>query len=243
MKKIFSNLVAFLLMGLLIIIIIFNVFEISIKKTNNYLNKSNYLDMVYENIEDKISEYVYNDELLDDYISFFNKKLIKEDINNLINNKEINHNNSLNMIINKYTDNQDIINTYTSNIQNIYINNIFPTKEYKIISNYVYTLEDIILINFIIISIIIVIFTILYFLNNNFYYHIVSVNAISYLLIILSIIIKILFNKFNYINEYYTSYFKYIINFNAYTYLGTAIFIIVITVLLIKRVNKTCKKI
>ena len=237
MKKIISYLLSFILFVLMLFIIVFNVLEFSIskEKTISYISNSNYLQKASLNIQNRLNEFIINEDLANNYIKYLNKDLMKKDIIRLINNEEINHNENLFELIKTYTDDKEIINSYTKQVSNIYKNNLFPIYEYKIINNYSFSIDKITLINAIIISIILILFTTLYLINKDFNYHKISLLSLSLLLILGSIFMKIIFHNFGYVNNYYTDYFLSILNINII--IDIVIGLVISIILIIKDKN------
>ena len=234
MKTAINYVLSFIIFALLIIVIVFNVTQFSISKryVTNYINKSNYSEKVFTNIQGKIDEFIFNKKLQQDYLNFLSKDLIKSDIIKLINNNKIDNDKELSYIIKNYSNDEEIIDNYNKQVNDIYQNNLFPILEFKLLSKYFFGFDKIFFIDIILFVIISFSFTGLSFINRNFYYHKISFLSLSISLILGSIFIKIIFHNFNYLNYCYTAFFLNIINFNFIIYLLIGIIIIAFLIIL-----------
>ena len=245
MKRFISNILSFILMSLVIVFILFNILEFSIKKntTIRYFNNSNYYNDVYICISNKLKDYILIDELSNDIVNILNINTIKKDIIDLFNNREINHDEDIKNIIMNYTEEVEIVDNYLVNINNIYKNNLFLINEFNMIYKLYLGIYYILFIDIILITLICSITVILYLINNNFNYHKISILSVSIFLILIFIIIKLIFSKFYYINNYYTYYIKHILNINLYMYVFISLILIVIfTINSVNNRNKNLKK-
>lgn len=235
MKKIINHTISFIIMTLLIILTIFTIYqkEITTTKLTKNLNKINYYQKAYSNILKEIEEYIINTELKEDIINYYTQEQTKTDIINIINGKEINHYENLKTIIEKHTKDNNIIEEYTTQINNKIINNLFMTKEYKILTKTRLNTNDTIFINFIIIIII----TILLFINyiitkqTNIQVSILSLGLFITLPKIFLITTNIL-NNFIYINTYFSELILLIINNIVNILFILGLFISIITIYL-----------
>ena len=87
-----------------------------------------------KNIKKEISDYVVNEDVLKDYLDSINKDMIIKDIDILINKGEVDHTDKFYKIIEKYDSNKEICDLYSKNVNSIYKNNLFPSKEFGIIN-------------------------------------------------------------------------------------------------------------
>lgn len=235
MKKIINHTISFIIMTLLIILTIFTIYqkEITTNKLIKNLNKINYYQKAYSNILKEFEEYIINTELKEDIINYYTQEQTKTDIIDIINGKEINHYENLKTIIEKHTNDNNIIEEYTTQINNKIINNLFMTKEYKILTKTRLNTNDTLFINFIIIIII----TILLFINyiitkqTNIQVSILSLGLFITLPKIFLIITNIL-NNFIYINTYFSELILLIINNIVNTLFILGLFISIITIYL-----------
>lgn len=215
MKKIINHIITFIIMLLLIILSIFIVYqkEISINKISKDLDKINYYQKSYSNILKEIDEYIINIELKEDIINYYTQDKAKIDIINIINGKEINHYDNLKEIVKKHSNEDNIINDYTTQINKKIINNLFMNEEYKLLSKTRLNLNDTIFIIFIIIILI----TILLFINYIISKKILFESAILSLGLFITIpkiflILTNILDNFIYTNTYFSELILLIIN-------------------------------
>lgn len=239
MKKIISYILSFIIYisSLLILcILVFNN-ELSIKQTQNILDKTNYYEKAIKNINKKINIIVIEENLSKEYNNYFNKTMIKKDINELLLNKQtqISHYEELYKIIDKYDISKETKDKYTKKIDEIYQKNIFPIKEYKIINKLYLNNTQSLYLSIILVLIIFFISTILLLINKNIYYHKISILALSISLILPKILLTLfnIFKNFVYSNTYFTNYFLKIL-YN----IENKLFIIGLLIMIIILINK-----
>lgn len=215
MKKIINHIITFIIMVLLIILSIFIVYqkEISINKISKDLDKINYYQKSYSNILKEIDEYIINIELKDDIINYYTQDKAKTDIIDIINGKEINYYDNLKEIVKKHSNEDNIINDYTTQINKKIINNLFMNEEYKLLSKTRLNTNDTIFIIFIIIILI----TILLFINYIISKKILFESAILSLGLFITIpkvflILTNILDNFIYTNIYFSELILLIIN-------------------------------
>lgn len=119
------------LLSVIIILMIIMQDKVILKVMDN----SKYYDKTLEIINEEIESNVFNDDIKGEYQAFFSKDLIKKDVIKNLNNEKISHFNDLYLIMDKYTDDAEIINTYAQNINNIYLSNYFPKTEYHLMTS------------------------------------------------------------------------------------------------------------
>lgn len=211
MKNSINYILSFILMCLSSFLIMFIVIQYSLNTTNilKILKKVDYYDLARENIISKIDEVVINHEVSDAYIDYFSNDLIKYDIVKILNkNDNISHYDNLIGIIDKYTNDNIVKEKYTKIIDSIYINNIFPIKEYNLIDNIKLDANKTLFISLVIIISIVFLSSLLFIKNRNLKYHKISLISTSMLLLLPFIFVNILniFQNFIYTNKYYTSF-------------------------------------
>lgn len=233
MKNFFGYFLSFILMVFMAILLIFNIFSFSIRKTTTfyYLNHSDYYDKVKIKIENNIKDYVFEEKLRTDYINYFDNAIIKYDIYKLLNNKEINHIDNLKQITSKYTDDNQVIDNYSKNINNIYSNNLFPIKEYNFLYKFYIGIENILFINILLLTIILSTIMCLYLLKYEIFYIKSSFLSLSFLLLFLFIFMKFMLFKISLTNLY----LKHILNLNINIYITISILIFLYLLLFKKK--------
>lgn len=231
MKKLFGYFLSFTLMINLAILLIFNIFSLSISKPTllYYLNNSNYYDKVKIEIDNKIKDYVYEEDLKKDYSQYFSKTIIKNDINKLLNNGNINHIENLKEIVSIYTSDKEIIDSYSSNINNIYIENLFPISTYNYLQNFSFKIDKILIIDILLLISIILTITYLFLLKYEEFYIKNSFMSLSFFLLFIHFFTKLIYYKVN-INNIYLS-FLLEMNLNIYLIIG----LLIISIMLISK--------
>ena len=227
MKSSISHAFAFILMITIFLFVAFISFEVSIRnKVILYnLDRINYYDKAYDNINKNIKEYVVNDNLLNDYKNYITKEMIKKDVSKLVNGEKVDHYLEVYNIVEKYDDNPDIDDLYAKNINKIYNNNIFPSKEFSYI-NKIKTKLDIIPIALIFIAIIVTLSVVLKYMNDKKKYINISIIG-SFILLAIPFIFRLFIRRIYYGNSYYTSFIKSIIDTNLVMYALIGIIIII----------------
>lgn len=218
MKTSISHLLNFILMIILYFTILFSVYEVSISKKNIIkLLNDNYYNNSYNNIMSEIDNYIVNNEVLELYNKYLSKEMVKEDINIIINNiyqknNQLSKYNDFYKIINSYTDDTEICDIYATNINNIYLKNIFPISELTLINKTYIGNTSSLFISIILSSIVVILSVILFLINKNFKYYKISLLSVSMLLLIPKMLVSTLFSNFQYTNQYFTHLLLKIIN-------------------------------
>lgn len=218
MKSSISHILSFITMISLFFLILFIAFEISVNKgiIKYNLNRIDYYNKATDNIKIKVKEYVVNDDVLNKYLEYINKDLIKEDVDKLLNDKKVDHYLDFYKLIEEFDDNPDIDDLYAKNINSIYQKNIFPTKEYNLILKYKQKL-DFVPILIMLLSISISLSVLLKYMYKKKTYLDISFLGV-FILLSLLFFIRIYLNKFTYGTTYYTSFIKGIIDTNMVIY-------------------------
>lgn len=237
MKSRISYVLAFLLMVIIVLIVVLFFGEVSIRQKNvsRVLNKVDYYDKAYDNIINKIDDFVINEDIKNDYVAYVDKNLVKKDINAILlksflgEDVNVSHYDDFKGIISKYTKDDVITDKYASYINDIYVKNLFPTKIYNFVLHF-YIKTTIVVYLFIILSVLFLLISlVLFILNRNIKYHILSLLSSGICLILPSCVINIsgIFKDFIYTNSYFTSFLLNIVYdaLNSYLVLGT-IFVI-----------------
>ena len=230
MKSKISHVFSFIIMATTFLLIIYLGFEFSIRnRVIQYnLDKIIYYDRAYDNIDKKLKEYIVNDDVRKEYMDYISKEMIKEDIYNIINKKEVDHYLDFYKIIEKYDDNPDIDDLYARNINDIYKSNIFPTKEYNMISKFKLS-DDFIPVLFMFIAILITLSVVLKKMNKKKKYLSISFTGV-FILFLFLFLGRIYINNFYYSNSYFTMFLKSIIDTNLAFYVGIILIFIVILI-------------
>ena len=228
----------------LFFLILFIAFEISVNKgiIKYNLNRIDYYYKATENIKSKVKEYIVNDDILNKYLEYINKDLVKEDVEKLLSDKKVDHYLDFYKIIEEFDDNPDIDDLYAKNINNIYQKNIFPTKEYNLIFKYKQKL-DFVPILIMLLSISISLSVLLKYMYKKKTYLDISFLGV-FILLSLLFFVRIYLNKFTYGTTYYTSFIKSIIDTNMIVYvvfIGLFIIILVLSNVLKKSHKKNSK--
>ena len=237
MKSSISHVFAFVLMLTIFFFIAFISFEVSIsnKVILFNLDRINYYDYAYGSINKNIKEYVVNDDLLDDYNKYITKDMIKEDVTKLINGEEVNHYLDFYDIVEKHDDNPDIDDLYAKNINKIYNNNIFPSKEFSYI-NKIKTKLDMIPIILIFVAIIVTLSVVLKYMNDKKKYINISIIG-SFILLVIPFIFRLFIRRVLYGNVYYTAFIKSIIDTNLVMYI-IIVLVIVVGLIIKEKISK-----
>lgn len=198
-------------MCLLSFLVVFIVVECSLSTNNilKILKKVDYYDLSRENIINKIEEVVINHEVSDTYIEYFSNDVIETDILKVLNkNDNISHYDALNSIISEYTSDNVVKEKYANVIDSLYVNNIFPIKEYNLINRISLDFYKTLFISLVLIILIVFLSSFLFIKNRNLKYHKISLISTSMLLLLPFIFINIFntFDNFIYTNKYYTGF-------------------------------------
>ena len=240
MKTKISYLLSFAIMVVLFILILYLGFELSIRSTivKKNLNSINFYDKAYENIKKEISDYVVNEDVLKDYLDSINKDMIIKDIDILINKGEVDHTDKFYKIIEKYDSNKEICELYSKNVNSIYKNNLFPSKEFGIIN--VFKLrQDFIPFFIIFIALLMTMSVILKCISNKKKYFDIAIMGTGILTSML-ILIRHYLKGLYYTNDYFTLFIRKIIDTNVV--IDIIIFVLFFsTILIFRRVLKMLK--
>lgn len=240
MNKIFNFIIQLLLSIFIIIFILFNVAEFSISNKNAsiYFKHSSYAANVYNVFKNDLDSIIFDESIKNEYLKFYDVKLIKSDLVKYINNKSINHNSSLEIILKNNISDTDKIKQQNEKVYEVYKSNMFIKSEYKKLHNkFLLDSNNILFINIILITSITLLFTYLYFKNKDLIKQ--SLLNVASTFILVFVIIKYTFRNMYYINDYYTNFLKYIINFNAYIYISISLVIgIIFLVLYLKKIKR-----
>lgn len=247
MRKVLLSLLSFILMVILSISCMFIIYEINVSKKSvlKQMDNIQYYQKAYKNIITKVSDYVINEELENEYKKIITIDRVKVDILKSINNVyddtkyNVSIKEELNEVIKKYDiKDSNIIKTHTDGINEIYVNNLFLTKEFKLIKKYTLDFETLMLITYVAIFFLLAITLIL-----DKQYLKISLISTSITLVMPMIYLN-LFNiikNFQYSNSYYTELILTIIE-SIYFELGLISIVIIIFIILYKLLNlKKCK--
>ena len=239
MKSSISHIISFLSMILISALLIFIVFEINIRDSIiiKKLNSINYYESAYKNIIFNIDKNIVNEEIKKEYKDLITVTLIKDDIKKIIERDiSVSHYNTFYTIINRYSSDNEICDKYATSVDTSYINNIFPTREYKLIKKVYMNTKTLLVYIFTFISMIMILELAIYIINKNFKYNKISIISSSLLIMCPFIFMKILgiFKDFFYTNDYYTEFLNTMINsgINTLFIMG----LIVIIIFLIKEI-------
>jgi len=222
MKNSISHVLTFILMIIFSVIIFFVAGEKELRSSVivNRLEKENYYYKIYGTILSKVDDYVANEEVMQLYKDYLSIDLVKNDVNKIIRN--IYANKSLNVsryddfyhIINEYSKDSTISKKYAEGINQIYMNNLFPTREMTLIHELYVPTTDVIFILIVALFLCLFISLLLFVLNKNSKFHIIAMLSSSIIFILPNIFIKFfgIFDNFVYTNEYFTDVLISIIN-------------------------------
>ncbi len=247
MKKLISHIIAFLLSISLFLVVAFVFFQIELRASlvTKTLKKINYEEEIHQIISEKVDNYIINDKLKNAYLAYINKDLIKDDLNELINNiysqKDItiNHYRPLYHIVSEYSKNELLRKEYATEVDNIYAKNLFPQKEFQLIHKLYLKTKDVLLIIGATLICLVIFYALLFIINKNWQYHITSLIATGILCLLPFIIIKCfhIFDNIIYNNSTITNFFLQIPNHIAQNllYVSIGIFLITIAYYLLKK--------
>lgn len=214
MKNSISHILSFCLMLIILISIFFTLFQIELRTSiiKKNLNKNDYYYDVYDNFLVKLEDYIINEEVLNIYKEYLNIGIIKKDVNKIVKNITVNKNNEISRyndfynVMLSYCDDDIISKKYALELDKIYINNLFPTKEFKLIYKLHTTSNNLLLFDMTTALIILIISVILFIINRNFKFHIISLISSTIILILPNIFLKLfnIFENFIYTNNHYT---------------------------------------
>ena len=235
MKKVFGYILSFNLMIFIALLIMFNIFELSIKKSStfNYLNKSKYYEVVKDRLNNELNNYVFEENLRNDCLNYFNNDLIRYDLYKELHNNTIDHKENIKSIVLNYTKEKDIIESYSNKINDIYNNSLFPIREYNILYRLYFGFEKILLVDIFLIILIFSSLMVLYLLNYSKEYIRISFLSIGTFFIITYIFSRFIFIRFSFLDIY----FKHILSLNINIYLLIGLVIMLIFILKYKKGN------
>ena len=239
MKNKLSYLLSFAIMIVLFLLIVYVGFEISIRSVivKHNIESVDYYDKAYENIRKEISNYVVNEDILKDYLGFIDKEMIIEDVNLLIKRNIVDHKEDFYKIISLYDTNEEICELYANSINNIYKNNLFPSKEYGLI-NVLKLRQDFIPFFVIFIVLLSTMNAILKCITDKKRFIDIALIGTS-IMVFMLLIVRHYLKGLYYVNDYFTLLIKKIIDTNVYI----DIFILVIILLAIMTYRKLSSKI
>ena len=246
MRASISHIITFITIVLIVFLIFFLDLQFNIRNTIliNDLERINYIDDAYNNILKKIDQNIVNDDIKEKYKNYITKDMINNDLSKIIISKDFNigHLNEFYKIIREYTNDDIICSKYSSIINNVYVKNIFPINEYKLISIIYIKIDSLIIYSFIIINIIVILELFLYILNRNLYFNSITILSSGLIIILLKLFLSMtsLLKTFIYTNSYYTKFLLKVINDIAnYSFiLGIIIIVIYAFYSLIKFLKK-----
>lgn len=245
MKSIISNVISFISMLLIIFVVSFVLIQISFR--DRFLIKSlsniNYYKQAHNNIIQKLNYEIVNEEIKLEYEKYITIDMIKKDIRRIISSKDgISRYKDFYDIIEKHTTDIEICKKYASNVNDVYTNNLFPLREYKIINKLYIKTNECIMYTSVLISIIVVFELLLLIINNSLKYNKVALLASGILFTIpfLFIWISGIFNSFIYTNKYYTKFLIGLVG-NIKNSLFLVGLIIIITLCIIELFNRKRK--
>ena len=238
MKDKISYVLSFAIMVVLFLLILYVGFELSIRSSlvKHNLESINYYDKAFDNIKEEISNYIVNEDILKDYLDFINKDMIKNDINDLINKKEIDHKDDFYKIINKYDSSKEICELYSSNINDIYKNNLFPSREFGIISIFKLR-QDFIPFLIIFIVLLTTMCVILKAINNKRLFIDVSLMGTS-IMIFMLLIVRHYLKGLYYTNDYFTLFIKKIIDSNVIIDI-LLLLLIILAIIVVRKLSRS----
>lgn len=246
MKNSISHILSFILMILIILTVCFVVGEKELRAKYIFKNLENinYYEKSYASILSHIDDYIVNSEVKELYDEYFTINIVKSDIRKIVNkvakdeNYTITRYNDLYKIINSYLDDPEINMKYADGINDLYVKNLFPSREYSLIHKLYAKSTDVLFVAIASSIGVLAISLLLFVINKNFKFHIISLMSagIVFLLPLLFLEIFGIFDNFIYTNKYYTEFLLSIVNNFSYSLFitGLVIFIMLITYKLIK---------
>lgn len=249
-KNSINNLLAFILMSILAMLLVFMIFEnnLSLNRVIKNMNNTNYYNKVYNNLIEKINDFIILEDVQEQYKDYVKIDLIKEDINKIVkgiydeNYYKVNRYDDFYNIMFEYSKDEEVSEKYAHEINNIYKANLFPVMPFKLI-NKLYLKNNIQFVIIITLSLLILFLGyILYIINKSYKYVVTSFLGMSILIILPNIFLKLfkVFDGFIYTNEYFTNIILKIIynTFNTLTIIGIVNILIIFVLWLIKEFRK-----
>lgn len=214
MKKVINNIISFGVMCFLSFIIVFVSYQFNIRRSIilRRLENIDYYEKTYQNINTKIENFIINDEIKKDYKTFISKEIISNDIKRIVSgmygkNVNISRYDDFYNIIKKYSSDKDICSAYSKNINNIYVNNLFPKAEMNIITKLYLGNESFTFITICLSTLCLIFVLTLFLINRNFKYFIPSLVGSFVICVVPQLFITFgFFNNFIYTNKYYTDF-------------------------------------
>ena len=244
MKSSISNLISFVIMCIITLVLLFLSFEshLTRKYINNTLDKQDFYKEAYGNIINKIDDFIVNDDVRKSYEEYITLDMVKNDVKSTLNNiylkkEQLSKYDEFYNIIGKYSNDEAIKKVYATNINDIYLNNLFPKTEFSLIYKLYISLDTTIFISISTMIVAIALSLALYFINRNLKFFISIFTGVCFIGIV-PFIFKVfgLFKNFIYTNNYYTKFLLSIVN-GTINYLFISSIIIVISLLLYKIKN------
>jgi len=250
MKSSVSHFLAFTLMLTLsfVVVLFFSQKQLTQKQIIKNINTINYYENAYNNITNKVDDYIVNQEVKELYNKYITIDIIKDDVNIILNsiysnkNVKVSRYDEFYKIINDYNDDKKIDEIYADGINEIYSQNIFPIKEFSLINKLYLDSNDSLFLIVVALGIVVLLSIALFIINRNFKYHRISILSTCVILIMPFVFLEGfgIFKDFLYTNKYYTDFILVIIN-NIKNYLAIFSILWAFTLLVFGIVNKKNK--
>lgn len=249
-KNSINHILSFILMITITCLLVFIIFEynLSLRSINKNMYNMNYYNKVYDNVIEKINDFIILEDVQELYKNYLTIDLIKEDITKITKNiyisseYKISRYNEFYKLIYDYCEDEEVSKKYATEINDIYRENLFPAMPFKLIKKlYLKPIfQALIIFYLVIISLFIGYF--LYLFNKSYKYIITSILGTSILIILPNIFIRIfkIFNGFLYTNEYFTKVILNIVynTFNTLNIIGFFIILFIFMWWITKRFRK-----
>lgn len=241
MKKITKSIITMITMILFTILITFTIYEIQIKpnKIQKDMAKINYYQKAYSNILKEMDEYIINIDLKEDILKYYTIEQAKEDINKILNHETITNYDKITEIVKRHTSEDEIIESYSKEINNKITNNLFMIDEYNLLNKTNLKTNDTIFIIFIIIIVIVINFFLNYILTKDISFIITSILSSSFMIMIpkLFLFLTNILKDFMYTNTYFSELLLYIINQSVNLLFAIGLFISILIIYLKKKIK------
>ena len=245
MKNSISHIISFISMILITFYALFIIVEIGIRRSVliDKLDETDYYESAYENIILNLDKSITNEDIRNEYKKYITIDMIKRDIIGIIIERNISHYDNFYKLVSKYSADKEVCSKNASIINNIYLNNIFPTKEYKLINKIYIKTKCLILYIGVLTSTVLILQLGLYIINKNFKYNKISLLSSAILNIFPFIFVNItgILNNVVYVNSYYTKFLFSIFD-STIRYLFVIGFIIILMYLVSSVIKKESKK-
>lgn len=243
MKKIVNLGITFLISISLLLIVFVSLFFFCFNKKYvvNKMDSYNYYDAVIERFQNNIGEKVIDGKVLDIVLNLFDRNMVKDDINLILDNYIYGYNNKINhdyYIKDKLNiKNKDTLNNYIKLINNEYRGSFSIGTEYEFF-RYSLSLNSYLLIIFTDILLFMFLLFVSYKLNNNIYNLYVSLFG-TLLLILFMFLLMFIFINYNFLirSHHYTLFIKYLLK-NILFYNVLFICLYVLLFIIFKRIIK-----